>query len=173
MKCHYLGICIATLAACTDSGVEPHPPGYRVYDATVRKLQLEKRGGGLAGIPADAPCSWAVAAYTLTMAGHQLAWKYCDEVTTDDGTTQTPTTGSRALEDAEWAALEPKLAALVVSGADSCGADKEEQALVVTTDLGAIEYGDDFYACRDRTKPYIVGDALDAALRELRTLAGK
>jgi len=172
MKFSYLGLCIASLAACSDTAVEPRPPGATVYDASVRKLQLEKRGGGLAGDPRpDVVCSSNVAKYTLTTAGHQLAWDYCQEITTGDTTTRTRKAGARALEDAEWAALEPKLSTLVVSGATDCGADKVEQAVVVTTGLGDVEYGDDFYACRDRTKPYIVGDALDAVLGALRALA--
>ena len=85
--------------------------------------------------------------------------------------TYTPRTGSRALQDAEWSALEPKLTALKVSDRMDCGADKPEFALTVTTSAGDLEYGDDFYACQDRSRPYIVSDALGGALAALRMLA--
>lgn len=169
MKYHYLGLWIASLAACATD-----PYGTSVYDARVRELQIERRGGGFGGDgPADAACHTNFATYTLTMADHRLAWKYCVASTTGDTTTYTPKTGARALAATEWTALEPRLAALVTSGKATCGADKEEQALIVTRDGGAVEYGDDFYACRDRAKPYVAGDALDAAREALHALASK
>src|SRR5262249_3307833 len=111
------------------------------------------------------------ATYTLTVAGHQLDWQYCEVTGTGSTATYTPRAGSRALQEAEWSALQPKLAALVVSDRLDCGADQARFALIVTTPAGDLEYGDDFYACQDRSRPYIVSDALGNALGALGALA--
>ena len=63
------------------------------------------------------------------------------------------------------------LAALIVSDRLACGADKAQFALVVTTPAGDLEYGDDFYACQDRSRPSILSDALGNALGALGALA--
>lgn len=160
------------LAACTSSAGHVTAPGESVYTSDVRKLVVENRGGGFAPAPpSGAACDPQPATYTLTVAGHQLDWQYCEMTGSGSTATYTPRTGSRTLQDAEWSALQPELAALVVSDRQTCGADKPTLALIVTTSAGDLEYGDDFYACQDRSRPYIVSTALDTALAALGALA--
>jgi hypothetical protein len=163
---------VLPLAACTSSGGHVTDPGDSIYNSDVRKLVVENRGGGfLPPPPAGAACDPQPASYTLTIAGHRLDWQYCTVTGSGSTATYAPHTGSRALQDAEWSALEPKLAALIVSDSLTCGADKAQFALVVTTPAGDLEYGDDFYACQDRSRPYILSDALGNALGALGALA--
>lgn len=160
------------LAACTSSSGHVTEPGESIYTSDVRKLVLENRGGGF--VPPPPPggaCDPQQASYTLTVATHQLDWQYCEVTGSGSTATYTPRTGSRKLADAEWSALQPQLAALVVSDRQTCGADKPEYALIATTSAGDLEYGDDFYACEDRLRPYIVSDALGSALSALGALA--
>jgi hypothetical protein len=161
------------LAACTSSPGHVTDPGATIYTSDVRQLVVANRGGGFGPPPppAGAACDPQPASYTLTVAGHRLEWQYCEVTGSGSTATYTPRMGSRALQDAEWSTLQPKLAALVVSARTTCGADKPELALIVTTSAGDLEYGDDFYACQDRARPYIVTDALDSALATLGTLA--
>jgi hypothetical protein len=160
------------LAACTSSGGHVTDPGESIYNSDVRKLVVENRGGGfLPPPPANAACDPQEATYTLTVAGHQLDWQYCEMAGSGGAAIYTPRTGSRALQAAEWSALQPKLGALVVSDREGCGADKPRYALIVTTSAGELEYGDDFYACMDRSRPYVLSDALDGALGALGALA--
>lgn len=160
------------LAACTSGPGHVTDPGDSIYTSDVRKLVVENRGGGLLPPPpSSAACDPQLARYTLTVASHQLEWQYCEMTGSGSTATYTPHTGSRALQAAEWSALQPKLTALIVSDRVDCGADKPEFALTVTTSAGDLEYGDDFYACQDRSRPYIVSDALGGALAALRMLA--
>ena len=160
------------LAACTGPTGHVTGPGESVYTSDVRKLVVENRGGGLLPPPpSSAACDPQPARYTLTVASHQFEWQYCEMTGSGSTATYTLRTGSRALQATEWSALEPKLKALVVSDRADCGADKPEFALTVTTSAGDLEYGDDFYACQDRSRPYVVSDALGGALAALRMLA--
>jgi hypothetical protein len=109
----------------------------------------------------------------MIVAGHQLDWQYCEMTGSGSTATYMPRTGSRKLEDAEWSDLQSKLAAMVVSESLTCGADKPKFAVIVTTSAGDLEYGDDFYACQDRSRPYIVSSALGNALGALGALARK
>lgn len=160
------------LVACT--GGQVTAPGESVFTTDVRKLTLENRGGGFSPLPPPgAACDPRPATYTLTVAGHQLAWEYCQVTGSGSTAIYTPRSGVRALGDDEWSALEPTLAALSVSDATTCGADKPVLALIVTTGEGDLEYGDDFYACGDRSKLYIVSAALSSAQQALGELARK
>jgi hypothetical protein len=160
------------LAACASSPGHVTDPGESIYTSDVRKLVIENRGGGLLPPPpSSTACNPQRATYTLNVAGHQFNWQYCEVTGSGSTATYTPRTGSRALQAAEWSALQPKLDALIVSGRMDCGADKPEYALTVTTSAGDLEYGDDFYACQDRSRPYIVSDALGGALGALGALA--
>lgn len=159
------------LASCTSSPGHVTDPGESIYTSDVHKLVVENRGGGFGSPPPSAACDPQRALYTLTVAGHQLDSQYCEMTGSGSTATYTPRTGSRALQAAEWSTLQPKLAALVVSDRVDCGADKPVFALTVTTSAGDLEYGDDFYACQDRSRPYIVSDALGGALAALGTIA--
>jgi hypothetical protein len=160
------------LVACTRGHATAS--GESVFTADVRKLTLENRGGGFGPLPPPgAACDPRPATYTLTIAGHQLASKYCQVTGSGSTATYTPRSGVRALGDDEWSALEPTLTALIVSDATTCGADKPVLVLIVTTGEGDLEYGDDFYACGDRSKPYIASDALSSAQQTLGELARK
>jgi len=166
-------LCAAlSLAACTRGHVTA--PGESVFTADVRKLTLENRGGGFRQLPPpDAACDPLPATYTLTVAGHQLSWEYCQVTGSGSTAIYTPRSGARALGDDEWSSLAPTLAALIVSDATTCGVDKSVLALIVTIGEADLEYGDDFYACRDRSKPYILSDALNSAQQALGDLARK
>lgn len=171
MRSFLLVTALLPLAACTSPG-HVTDPGDSIYTSDVRKLVVQDRGGGLiVPPPAGAACNPQLATYTLTVSGHQLDWQYCEMTGSGSTATYTPRTGSRALQAAEWSALQPKLAALIVSDRIDCGADKPQFALIVTTSAGDLEYGDDFYACQDRARPYIVSDALGGALAALGALA--
>jgi hypothetical protein len=162
----------ALLVACTSGRGPATTPGDPIYTPDVRKLVVEDRGGGFApGPPPGAACNPQLATYTLTVAAHRLDWQYCEQTGSGPDATYAPRSGSRVLTAAEWDALQPTLAALIVSDAMSCGADKPRLAVTVTTGDGDLEYGDDFYACLDRTRPYVVSDALDRALGALGQLA--
>ena len=168
----FLLLATLPLVACTSNSGHVTDPGESISAADVHKLVVENRGGGFVPPPPPgAACDPQRAAYTLTVAGHQLDWQYCEMTGSGSTATYTPRTGSRALQAAEWSTLQPKLAALVVSGRADCGADKSVFALTVTTSAGDLEYGDDFYACQDRSRPYIVSDALGGALAALGALA--
>lgn len=162
------------LAACggTDGG-HVTQPGQSVYTRAVTKLVVSDEGGGFtAQPPTGAACDPQRAGYTLTVADHRLAWSYC--AVTGDGSAAAdyaPTSGARALSDAEWAALQPTLRGLVVDDGKTCGADKPTLTLVVTTAAGDLTYGDGFYGCAIKDKPLIESDALSAALQALGTLA--
>src|SRR4051812_28660023 len=161
------------LAACTASG-HVIDPGESIYTPDVRKLVVENRGGGFAPPPpTSAACDPQPARYALTIAGHRLDWQYCEGTGTGSSEVFTPRAGSRTLEGAEWSALQSRLSALVVSGDLTCGADKATYAAIVTTSAGDLEYGDDFYACQDRSRPYLVSGALGQALAALGELARK
>jgi len=169
---NFLLVTALSLAACTGGSGHVTDPGESIYTSDVRRLVVENRGGGFGSPPPPgAACDVQRASYTLSVAGHQLDWQYCEMTGSGSTVTFTPRTGSRALQDAEWSALQPKLAALVVSSGSTCGADKPQLALTVTTSAGDLEYGDDFYACQDRSRPYIVSAGLDGALAALNTLA--
>jgi hypothetical protein len=174
MRNFLLLIAAGPLAACTSSS-HVTEPGASIYTLDVRKLVVDSEGAGgfLPAPPPDPACSPVSSVYTLTVAGHQLDWKSC-EVTFDGTTaTYTPDMGSRALADAEWSALQPKLAGLVVSGQRTCGADKPQVSVTVTNSAGEFAYHDDFYSCvGDGSQLYVVSDGLDAALDALGELAG-
>jgi hypothetical protein len=161
------------LAACTSNSGHVTDPGESIYTSDVHRLVVENRGGGFGPPPPPpgAACDPQRATYTLTVASHQLDWQYCEMTGSGSTATYTPHTGSRALQEPEWSTLQPKLAALVVSARVDCGADKAVFALTVTTSAGDLEYGDDFYACQDRSRPYVVSDALGGALGALGALA--
>lgn len=174
MRSSLILIAALPLVGCTSGGGHVTDPGESIFTSDVRKLVVENRGGGFApSPPAGAACNPQLASYTVTIAGHQLDWQFCEVTGSGSTATYTPRAGARTLDSAEWSALQPKLAALVVSGAQTCGADKPEFAAIVTTSAGDLEYGDDFYACQDRSRPYLLSDTLGQALAALGELARK
>jgi hypothetical protein len=158
------------LVACSGSG-HVTDSGDSIYTPDVRQLVLARLGGNL-GPPPGTACDPREDTYTLTVAGHQLDWQYCEVTASGSNATYTPHTGSRALQAAEWSALQPELAALIVSDHLTCNPnDLPGFNLIVTTSAGDREYRDDFHVCLDSSQPYIVGDALHAALEALGALA--
>jgi hypothetical protein len=163
------------LVACTSHSPGPvTDPGESIFTSDVTRLVLEDQGGGFVRPPPPgSACDPQLASFAVTVAGHKLDWQFCEVSGPVETQTYTPRSGSRALDSAEWSALEPKLAALVVSDKATCGADKATLAAIVTTSGGELEYRDDFYACLDRTRVYVVGSGLDAALAAVGQLARK
>jgi hypothetical protein len=163
-------ITVEPLAACASSG-----HGESIYTSDVSKLLVKSEGSGgfLPSHPPNPDCFPESQFYTLTIAGHQLDWHACEAIFTDTTVTYIPHAGSGKLEDAAWSALQPKLAALVVSDQHTCGEDKPQVAVIVTTAAGDVEYRDDFNACQDRSRPYVASAGLDAALDALGDLARK
>lgn len=175
----------ALVAACTagagsgagDDGelTDHRPPAASVYDGRVRQLQFEDRDEGTThlALPRDAVCNPYVSSYTVGVADHQLAWRYCERAADPaDGRAYAPHIGERALSDSEWSALEPALTALAVSpGGPKYFADVGIPRLTVTTDDGAREYTSDIVTCSPGE--CIVNDALLDAMQAASELAGK
>jgi hypothetical protein len=141
-----------------------------VWSSSVSRLVLARSGGFLPPAQPTPDCPSAGDEYTLVVASRSLsAWR-C----TPGPTAPYPlmrTTASRTLTAAEFDALVSKLEALQVVHIDTCGADKPEVTLSVTTPSGTTEYGDAFYSCIDDGRAKIDSEALDAAAQAFGELA--
>jgi hypothetical protein len=167
---------VAMLAAGCSSAGHVTDVGGAVYNGAVTRIELDSAGGGFtAPPPAGAACdSRGPSSFSVTVAGHQLAWSYC--AVAHDGTSAgdyQPSQGSCALGDAEWTGLQPALRGLLIVDHSGCGADKPSEELVVTTAEGDLAYGDGFYGCLEENKnrPVIKSEALEALGMALSTLA--
>ena len=142
------------------------PASGKVWPASATQMVAEDRGGGFGpGPPPGSKCQGG-AAYTMTVADKNLAWRLC----------QSPSpgllpyeivVGHRMLTTAEFSALTGALDKVVITTGPSCGADKPVLALKVTTPPGEREYLDDFYACL-KQGVYVAG--LDGVFQVLRPL---
>jgi len=137
-----------------------------VWSSSVSRLVLRSAGGFLQPSQPTADCPTEGVEYTLVVAGRSLSVRRCSPGRTDPYPLML-TAVSRALTGAEFDALVPKLQALRVISVDTCGADKPEVTVTVTTPGGTHEYADSFYSCPNDndTRPTIDTAALDAALQ--------
>jgi hypothetical protein len=172
MRKTIFGLVSFWLAGCGGDVGSVVQTGKSIYTNAVERLVLENHGGGFAmPLPSTAACDPQVAKYTLTVAGHELAWQYC--AFHDNDETYEPKSGARMLSDSEWSSLSPALEALVVDDGKTCGADKPKRALIVTTNSRDVEYGDGFYGCQIHDKPLIKSESLDRAEQAFYELARK
>ncbi len=167
-------IAAVPMAACTSRSGPVTEPGASIYTPDVRKLVIENDGGGFEPErPPDAACYPAASLYTLTVGGRQLAWKTCDETSSDGMPVFTLRTGSRTLADAEWSMLQPTLAGLVVSDQRTCSEDAPELTVTVTGSGGDFVYHDDINSCLGPPNVYVLGDGVGAVLGALGELSRK
>jgi hypothetical protein len=79
---------------------------------------------------------------------------------------------SQTLTKAELDALIPTLETLKVVNVDTCGADKPEVSVTVTTPSSTTAYADSFYSCDDSDpRPTLDTNALDQVAQALGQLA--
>src|SRR5262245_46402138 len=142
-----------------------------VWSSSVSRLVLKSSGGFLAPSQPPADCPRQGVEYTLVVAGRSLsAWR-CTPGPADPHPLMR-TDVSRTLSDAEFDGLVAKLEGLRVVSVDTCGADKPEVTVTVTTSSGTTEYGDSFYSCIDSDdRPKIETSTLDAAASAFGQLA--
>jgi hypothetical protein len=151
-------LCAAAAASCTSSDDS-------VWSSSVSRLVLRSSGGFLPPSQPTADCPMEVTEYTLVVADRTLGVRRCSPGP-DAPHPLMLTTASRSLTASEFDALVPKLEALRVVSVDTCGADKPELTVSVTTPSGTTEYGDSFYSCPyNDTRPKIDTTALDGAIQ--------
>lgn len=95
--------------------------------------------------------------YTFDRSNGQLSWKIC--VTADPSSTlptYTFTEGTTTLSAAQVAQVDTALAGIAISTPESCGADKPELSVTVTS-TETKTYIDDFDSCRDTSQTYVSG----------------
>lgn len=142
-----------------------------VWSSSVTKLELRSAGGLPGPEPTTPECPGESIEYTLVVAGRVLSAVRCSPAPTAPYTLMR-TAASRVLSAAEFDGLVSKLEALHVVSLDTCGADKPEVIVTVTTASGATEYGDSFYSCDPSDhRPKIETSALDMAEAALGRLA--
>src|SRR5258708_1769943 len=127
---------------CDGSGTENDA----VWPANAAKMVATDLGGGFVGpAPAGSDCSGlGVGTYTFTIADSKLAWHVCQST---GGQPYHNTDGARVLSSNETAMLVAALKAVTISTRTTCGADKGDLKLSVTTPADEKTYLDDFYAC--------------------------
>lgn len=149
-----------------DEGEGPHP-GETVWSAEVRTLIISSAGGGLLPTPPGSECAAGSSRYELEIGSLRLASVTC----VNDGSALHKLERQRTLTAAELDALKPALERLVVVDEETCGADKPEIALTVTSGSETREYRDSFYSCLDDPRPTVASSALDEVLHRLAELA--
>jgi hypothetical protein len=142
-----------------------------VWSSSVSRLVLSRSGGFLPPSQPTADCPRQGVEYTLVVAGRALsAWSCTPGPAAPHPLVRTNV--ARPLSDAEFDGLVAKLEALRVVSVDTCGADKPEVTVTVTTPSGTTEYGDSFYSCIDSDdRPKIESATLDAAAGAFGQLA--
>lgn len=170
------GIAAAVLAACGSSAlptvtdgaastVDASPDGARpVWSSQATKLVAEQNGFGF-GPPMPPQCPIA-ARYTFTTGDRQLVWAVCKPQAGGDWKFSE---GHRTLDDAQWQSVAEALARVVLTRhPDSCGADKPDRSLTITTPAGETRYLDSFYACH-KAGNYV--DSIDGVFDAFAPLA--
>ena len=151
----YLVLMLGVAAGCGGSD--------SVWSSSVTQLALRSSGGFVQPSPTTPDCPGQSVEYTLVVAGRALSASRCSPGPTAPHPL-TRTSVSRMLSPAEFDALVSKLQALRVVSVDTCGADKPEVTVTVSTPSGTTEYADSFYSCNhDDHRPTIDTDTLDAA----------
>ncbi len=157
-------VSLVSLGACGGDDDGPGP-GETVWSAEVRTLVLASSGGGFLPTPPNSECEVGSFEYELDVATSQLSAVTCS------GNPLRKVARQRALTAAEMTELEPALQELKVVDEMTCGADKPELTLTVTTAAGTREYRDSFYSCLDDPRPTIASSALDALVGRFTALA--
>lgn len=161
----------ALLAFASASGCggedEGPGPGETVWTADVKKLVIASAGGGLFPTPPGSECAAGSSRYELEVTSLHLASVTCE----NDGSALHELARQRTLTAAELGELTPALERLIVVEEQTCGADKPEITLTVTSTSGTREYRDSFYSCLDDPRPTIASSALDEVMNRLRELA--
>jgi hypothetical protein len=80
----------------------------------------------------------------VDVATRTFTWDYCKW----NNPGMAPAAGSRTLTDDEIVRLTRALSFLKLHSGYSCGADKPEVTLDLTTSAGQATYSDSFYACQ-------------------------
>jgi hypothetical protein len=157
---------LTALGGCSDGGESPGP-GETVWSTSVRTLVISSAGGGLVPQLPGAQCLSGAGKHTLEVGTLRL-----DSITCEGSSGPLrQVERSRTLTAAEMSELDPALQRLEVVDEDSCGADKPEISLTVTTASSTREYRDSFYSCLDDPRPTIASSALDDVLHRLNELA--
>lgn len=144
--------------------------GQNIWSAEVMTITAEDKGDAydVPTPPAGSACGYGAGKFTLSVATSELSWTRCDTGLTPYKSVN----GSRTLSGAELKELTTSLEKLtIVANSNSCGADKETLLVTVTTDSGQQEYADSVYSCRNKDKPVLESNSLDAALAEFKKLA--
>jgi hypothetical protein len=157
-----LMLCAAAACSSNDS----------VWSSSVTKLVLKSAGGFLPPSQPTADCPTEGVEYTLVVADRTLSARRCSPAPGAPYPLLL-STASRVLTGDQFDALLPKLQALRVVSVDTCGADKPEVTVTVTTPSGTSEYADSFYSCPNDndTRPTIETTSLDAAISAFGELA--
>jgi hypothetical protein len=141
-----------------------------VWSSSVSRLVLRSSGGFGPPSQPTAECPAAGAEYTLVVADRSLsAWRCQPGPTAPHPLMRSSL--SQTLSATDYDALLPELQALRVISVDTCGADKPEVTVIVTTPSGTTEYADSFYACNHLDQPTIDSTTLDAVAHTFSLLA--
>jgi len=142
-----------------------------VWSSSVTKFVLSTSGGFGPPSQPTADCPQAGSEYTLLVANRMLsAWRCTPGAQAPYPLMKAST--SRALTQPEFDGLAPQLEALKVVNVDTCGADKPEVIVTLTTPSGTTEYADSFYSCHDNDpRPTLDTDALDQVAQALGQLS--
>jgi hypothetical protein len=142
-----------------------------VWNASVRQLVLSESGGFAPPSQPTADCPHEGSEYTLVVANRMLsAWRCTPGPDAPHPLRKDAT--SRMLTQAEFDALVPTLKMLEVVDVDTCGADKSEVLVTLTTSSGTTAYADSFYACDDNDpRPALETNTLGQVARALGQLS--
>lgn len=183
-------------AACTDDDSEPNTGdgadaatadasgdaapnedgGAPVLPDDATRVVATSKGGFEAPVGDASTCQPQDATWTLELPGQVLSWKLCDPSTEDAGVDRGPTyafrEGQRTLTAEEYGPLRDAISAMAPSTNQSCGADKPDDRVAVTSPGGTVTYRDDFYACDpvEGTTPVTGMDAVIGQFRALTTV---
>lgn len=148
------------------SGTDESGADNAVWPSNAVGMTAKNAGGGFIGpAPQGSECQSGQATYTLTVSTRAFTWQTCQATSSAP---YTWSTGQRVLDQAELDALVSTLKAVSISKQDTCGADKSDLTLQVTTPTATHDYLDDFYAC-NHAGVYVTG--IDEVLQECAGLS--
>jgi hypothetical protein len=157
---------VATPASTQGSTTTDNATAIWPTDATA--LKADSPGGGFTtAAPKGSTCTLGEDHYTLDLKTLAFTSKRCAPKGKD--APQDFVSTSRTLTAVEYMTIDEAMKSLTITTeAKSCGADKPELGVTVTSPRGDKAYYDDFYICRNDGKTYVAHiDGVFDALNKL------